>query len=317
MNDSLLFAAGGVLFTGAGLLLAGLWWRGRGNTLASRLGNPTRESQADAPGDILRDAGSRLPPALAQALPRLAAAGENLSGTERDRQQLRRLLAMAGRREPHALGLLVLVKYLCGLVFSGVVLFVLLDARQRFGLMGVAGGLIGLFVGTLLPEAWLKWRAAKRGGQLARSLPDGLDLMVICAEAGLPLGRVLQVVSKELSLSAPALADELRYTFAELQIVSDRSRALLNLAERCGVAEVESMVSTLLQAERYGTPLSQALRTISDESRKTLILNLEERAGKLPAQMSLPLMLLVLPPIIAMMGAPAMIRLIRMLSTGH
>jgi Flp pilus assembly protein TadC len=307
-------AALGLLMIGAALLLFGLYARNSRNPLAERLdgGRPDGPGETAA-ADILRTHGLRLPPVLQRFVSLAAHHGERLAGTAGDRKQLRRLLAMAGFRAPEGLGLLMLAKYANGLLFVALVLFGLLDSGQRAGLPGLAGGLIAMFTGTLLPEAWLKWRAARRGGALARSVPDGLDLMVICAEAGLPLGRVLQVVSKELTLSAPELADELRYTFAELQIVSERSRALLNLAERCGAPEIESMVATLLQAERYGTPLSQALRTISEESRKMLILGLEEQAGKLPAQMSLPLMVLILPPIIAMMGAPAMIRLIRAL----
>lgn len=302
------------LMLGSVLMLI-LYLRGRPNPLVTRLDRQATPNRvAEQQSDILRSEESTLPPALQRLLPRLAALGEHLAGTASERAQTRRLLALAGFRDPQCLGVLMVGKYALGLLIVGIALFGVLDAHQRSSMLGLAVGLVGLFVGTVLPEAWLKWRAARRGGRLSRSLPDGLDLMVICAEAGLPIGRVLQVVSKELALSAPELADELRYTFAELQILSDRSKALLNLAERCGVSEVETMVATLLQAERYGTPLSQALRTISEESRKTLILNLEEQAGKLPAQMSLPLMLLVLPPIIAMMGAPAMIRLVRMLA---
>lgn len=314
LADLPLSCALGLLLIGAALLLFALHQRTGQNPLSQRLQKEGAPGPVEtAGGDILRTAGLDLPPWLRNLAVLLASHGERLAGTAGDRKQLRRLLTMAGFRAPEGLGLLMLAKYGLGLIFALLALFVFLDPRQRAGMPGVAGGLTALFAGTLLPEAWLKWRAARRGGALARSVPDGLDLMVICAEAGLPLGRVLQVVSKELALSAPELADELRYTFAELQIVSDRSRALLNLAERCGVAEIESMVATLLQAERYGTPLSQALRTISDESRKMLILGLEEQAGKLPAQMSLPLMVLILPPIIAMMGAPAMIRLVRTL----
>ncbi|MCQ9427201.1 type II secretion system F family protein [Pseudomonas sp. LJDD11] len=313
MPEATVILAIGLMLCSVLLLL--MYLQGNRNPLKTRLGEadkPPEESPQQA--DILRDESTVLPPALQRLLPPLARIGEHLAGTESDRQQLRTLLSMSGFRAADGLGLLMAAKYACGLLFVAVMLLVVLDAQQRSSMTGLAGGLIGLFVGTVLPEAWLKWRAAKRGGRLSRSLPDGLDLMVICAEAGLPIGRVLQVVSKELSLSAPELADELRYTFAELQILSDRAKALQNLADRCGVPEMEKMVSTLLQAERYGTPLSVALRTISDESRKTLILNLEELAGKLPAQMSMPLMLLVLPPIIAMMGAPAMIRLVRMLA---
>lgn len=303
----------GLLLIGAALLILGLTLRGGPPPLTRRLG--TIDAAAVGDQTLLRPDRQMLSPALQRAMAQAARRGEKLAGTDGDRKQMRKLLAMAGLRAPESLGLLMLAKYSLG-ALSVAALLAVIDAQQRLGLTGLAGGLIALFVGMQIPEMWLKWRAAKRGGALARSVPDGLDLMVICAEAGLPLGRILQVVSKELKLSAPELAEELRYTFAELQIVADRSRALTNLAERCGVAEIESMVSTLLQAERYGTPLSQALRTISDESRKMLILSLEEQAGKLPAKMSLPLMTMILPPIIAMMGAPAMIRLIRVL-TGH
>jgi tight adherence protein C len=315
LDNPLAASALAILLAGVGLLLIGLHQRSKLAPLRQRLRPDT--TQASAPvrqDDILRGQGLQLPARLQALLLPTARFGEGLAGTDNDRQKLRRLLSMAGLRNPEALGLLMVGKYALGLLLAMVVLFGVLEPGSRLGMNGLAGGLMALFAGTTAPELWLKMRSAKRGERLSRSLPDGLDLMVICAEAGLPLGRVLQVVSKELALSAPELADELRYTYAELQILSDRPRALLNLAERTGVSGIESMVATLIQAERYGTPLSQALRTISEESRKTLILNLEERAGKLPAQLSVPLMTLILPPIVAMMGAPAMVRVIRLLS---
>lgn len=315
LDNPLAASALAILLAGVGLLLIGLHQRSKLAPLRQRLRPDT--PQASAPvrqDDILRGQGLQLPARLQALLLPTARFGEGLAGTDNDRQKLRRLLSMAGFRNPEALGLLMVGKYALGLLLAMGVLFGVLEPGSRLGMNGLAGGLMALFAGTTAPELWLKMRSAKRGERLSRSLPDGLDLMVICAEAGLPLGRVLQVVSKELALSAPELADELRYTYAELQILSDRPRALLNLAERTGVSGIESMVATLIQAERYGTPLSQALRTISEESRKTLILNLEERAGKLPAQLSVPLMTLILPPIVAMMGAPAMVRVIRLLS---
>lgn len=318
LDDPLTSVALAILLAGIGLLLIALHQRSRPAALRERL-LPGSQRSSPALGaaqvnDILRQQGMQLPPRLQALLLPVARVGETLAGTDQDRQKLRRLLSMAGLRNREALGLLLAGKYALGLLLAGIVLFGVLEPGSRLGLNGLAGGLIALFVGTTLPEVWLKLRSAQRGERLERSLPDGLDLMVICAEAGLPLGRVLQVVSKELTLSAPELADELRYTYAELQILSDRPRALLNLAERTGAKGIESMVATLIQAERYGTPLSQALRTISEESRKTLILTLEERAGKLPAQLSVPLMTLILPPIVAMMGAPAMVRIVRLLS---
>ncbi|QLF92012.1 type II secretion system F family protein [Pseudomonas sp. ABC1] len=315
LDDPQVITCLGLMLCGIGLGLIGLYRQQRTSGLHERLNvEPVLIGDSGPAADILRSQGLRLSPRQQAILRPIARFGENLAGTSNDRQSLRRLLAMAGFRNPEGLGLLMVAKCTLGLLLMMVVLFGLISPENRFGLTGLAAGLIALFAGTTLPEAWLKLRSAQRGERLGRSLPDALDLMVICAEAGLPLGRVLQVVSKEMALSAPEMADELRYTCAELQILSDRTRALLNLAERTGVSNIESMVATLIQAERYGTPLSQALRTISDESRKVLILNLEERAGKLPAQLSVPLMTMILPPIVAMMGAPAMIRIIRLLS---
>ena len=313
LQDPFVQAALGLLCCGLGIGLIGLYRQQRQPVLHERLNRRAASSPTRGSADILRDQGLQVPPRLLAVLQAVARVGEQAAGSPRDRDKLGVLLAMAGLRQREALGLLVAGKYLLGLLLVALVMM-LLEPGKRLGLNGVTAALVALFVGGLIPELWLKWRAARRGGRLARSLPDALDLMVICAEAGLPLGRVLQVVAKELALSAPEMADELRYTCAELQILADRPRALLNLAERTGVSGIDSMVSTLIQAERYGTPLSQALRTISDESRKTLILTLEERAGKLPAQLSVPLMTLILPPIIAMMGAPALVRIVRLLS---
>ncbi len=264
---------------------------------------------------ILRDQGTQLSPQMARLLRPIAQQGYRMAGSERDHRKLRRLLDLAGFRRSEAVGWLVSGKLLCGVLAAAALIVGALPASDRLGLTGLAAGLIGYFVGALLPEWWLTWRAASRGEKLARAVPDALDLMVVCAEAGLPIGRIMQVVAKELGLSSPEMADELRYTAAELQILADRTTAMQHLAERTRVAEIESMVATLIQAERYGTPLSQALRTIADESRKTLILGLEEKAGKLPSQMSIPLMGLILPPIIAIMASPALLRVIRLLSS--
>ncbi|PRD13841.1 type II secretion system F family protein [Pantoea coffeiphila] len=307
------------------LIVAGLWLLLRSRRsgalqrlqarLAPHIGGGDAEQGGTADElSILRNQGAALSPQLEKVLLPVASFGERMAGSDRDRQQLRRLLDLAGFRRVETLGWLLSGKLAFGVALGLLLNIGALPAGDRFSLTGLAAMLIGFFVGGLLPEFWLKMRAAGRGEKLARAVPDALDLMVVCAEAGLPIGRVLQVVSKELGLSAPEMADELRYTAAELQILADRNTALYHLAERTRVAEIESMVATLLQAERYGTPLSQALRTIADESRKTLLLTLEEKAGKLPAQLSVPLMALILPPIIAIMAAPALLRVIRLLA---
>lgn len=285
---------------------------------ASARSNPLRERlQAGSPADAAAQAAAA---AIAQdgaplhpALRAVADFGFKLAGTAQDRQATERLLAQAGWRRPEATGLLMAAKYGCGVLLCGLALWLLVGPQGRFGLSGLAVGLIALFAGTLLPELLVKLRAARRQEALTRSMPDALDLMVICAEAGLPFPRILRTVSRELSLSARAMADELAYTSAELQLLPDRAAALRHLADRTRVPSVESMVGSLIQAERYGTPLAQALRTIAEESRSRLILELEEKAGKLPAQLSLPLMTLILPPVVAIVATPALMRVVRSL----
>ena len=210
---------------------------------------------------------------------------------------------------PGSLGVFLLLKTLLGLGIAAALFF---GTQERsIGTIALMGA--GYFAGGILPEWVLKSMAARRYTALERSMPDALDLMVICAEAGLPFTRIVKVVSRELELSAPVLAHELALTNAELEIMPERSAALRNLAERTRVPSIEGMVSTLIQAEQFGTPLAQALHNIAAESRSTLILTLEERAGKLPARLSLPLMTLILPPVVAIVAAPALMRVIRSL----
>ncbi|MDQ7988654.1 MAG: type II secretion system F family protein [Candidatus Dactylopiibacterium sp.] len=310
MNDTLLVPA--LLGTLVASLALGVWLGRRElarNPLRERL-QPRRDAMlaGDAEDAITLDQSPLAPWASG-----LAAFGERFAGTAQDRAALRSLLGAAGWHRPEALGLLMTAKHAGGLLCLVIALWGVLGPASRFGLSGLAVGLLALFAGSTAPELLVRLRAARRHESLQRSMPDALDLMVICAEAGLPFPRILKVVSRELALSAPVMAEELAHTSAELQLLPDRTQALRRLAARTRVPTVESMVASLIQAERYGTPLAQALRTIADESRSTLILALEERAGKLPAQLSLPLMTLILPPVVALVATPALMRVIRSL----
>ncbi|HCW19408.1 type II secretion system F family protein [Achromobacter sp.] len=281
----------------------------RRNALHERLGRSRGKGGVQTTISIALDDNTPMSPVL-QAI---ANFGMKLAGTEQDKRAVERLLAQAGWRREQASGLFMATKYGSGVLLCGLALWLLTSPQSRFGLTGLAVGLISLFVGTTLPEVFVKVRAGRRHEALSRSMPDALDLMVICAEAGLPFPRILKVVARELAFSAPAMADELAYTSAELQLLPDRAAALRHLADRTRVPTIESMVGSLVQAERYGTPLAQALRTIAEESRSRLILELEEKAGKLPAQLSVPLMTLILPPVVAIVATPALMRVIRSL----
>ena len=199
--------------------------------------------------------------------------GLKLAGNDKSRETTALLLAQAGFARPGSLGVFLLLKTMLGLGIAAALFF---GTQERsIGTIALMGA--GYFAGGILPEWILKSMAARRYTALERSMPDALDLMVICAEAGLPFTRIVKVVSRELELSAPVLAHELALTNAELEIMPERSAALRNLAERTRVPSIEGMVSTLIQAEQFGTPLAQALHNIAAESRSTLILTLEER----------------------------------------
>lgn len=296
------------------LLTAGAVRRARrANPLRARLAAlPAHDADAPAAADptlSITHAGLPLP----APWPALARFGAGLAGGTQDREKLVLLLTKAGWRRAEAVGLLMVAKYGAGLVLALLALFGWLSPQSRFGMTGLATALIAFFAGTALVELLVKMRAARRYEALSRAMPDALDLMVICAEAGLPFPRIMKVVARELALSAPVMADELTYTSSELQLLPDRANALRHLAERTRVPAIQSMVGSLIQAERYGTPLAQALRTIAQESRSAHILALEEKAGKLPAQLSVPLMTLILPPVVALVASPALMRVIRSL----
>lgn len=169
-------------------------------------------------------------------------------------------------------------------------------------------GAIGF--GAYLPEIIVKNSATKRQEAIRKSLPDGLDLMVICTEAGLSLDATLTRVSQEMASSAPELADELSLTGLELGFLPERRAALDNLTQRTDLQIIRSLVNTLIQAERYGTPLSQSLRVMSMESRDERMLKAEEKAARLPAMMTVPMILFILPPLFVVLLGPAIIRTI-------
>ena len=157
--------------------------------------------------------------------------------------------------------------------------------------------LISVIIGAYAPDFYVKNAATKRRDKIRKGLPDALDLMVICAEAGLSLDSTLMRVSQELERASPELADELSLTGLELGFLSDRRKALQNLTMRVDLLAVRGVANTLLQAERYGTPLAQSLRVMAGESRQERVMRAEEKAARLPALLTVPMVCFILPPL--------------------
>jgi len=165
--------------------------------------------------------------------------------------------------------------------------------------------MMGVLLGFYAPTMYLRNAAAKRAKQLQRSLPDGLDLMVICAEAGLSLDASLIRVSRELGNGSPELAEELAITAAELTFLPDRRMAFDNLNTRTNSEGIRAVVNTLQQTAKFGTPLAQSLRVLAAEMRTARMTRAEEKAARLPALLTVPMILFILPTLFIVLLGPA------------
>ncbi|WP_201752697.1 type II secretion system F family protein [Sphingomonas changnyeongensis] len=165
-----------------------------------------------------------------------------------------------------------------------------------------AGVLIGSYKA---PDIYLKNRIQKRSDAIRKGLPDALDLLVICAEAGLTVDAAFARVAKELGRAYPELGDEFMLTSIELGFLTDRRQAFENLATRIDLEAVRGVVTTMIQTEKYGTPLASALRVLSAEFRNERMMRAEEKAARLPAIMTVPLILFILPTLFVVILGPA------------
>lgn len=174
---------------------------------------------------------------------------------------------------------------------------------------------IGMFgFGFFAPELYVSNAATKRQQAVRKGLPDALDLLVICAEAGLGMDAAFNRVSREMAQSAPEVADELALTAIELSFLPERRKALLNLNERTDMPEIRAVVNTLIQTEKYGTPLAQSLRVLAAEFRNDRMMRAEEKAAKLPATLTVPMMIFILPTLFIVLLGPAALRTVDALS---
>ncbi|MCB1971311.1 MAG: type II secretion system F family protein [Geminicoccaceae bacterium] len=191
----------------------------------------------------------------------------------------------------------------------GFVSFIVITASHMFEqqMVRVSITMMMVILGFYGPDLVLNQKRKKRTLALQKSLPDGLDLLVICAESGLSLDSSLNRVANELGDSAPELSEELSLASIELNFLPDRKQALTNLAERVNLPAIRGVVNTLIQTEKYGTPLSQSLRVLSAEFREERMLKAEEKAARLPATLTVPMIVFILPTLFIVLAGPAVI----------
>jgi tight adherence protein C len=221
-------------------------------------------------------------------------------------------LAAAGIRGHGRLATLLAAKACSGVAFLMAGLM-LIEWREFFAgsmtirLVMLAGAVL---LGWRIPDAVLSRLAARRRVRLEQGMPDALDLLVFCAEAGLSLDQAIEQVARDLRSSSPDVAGEFAAAAAEMRVLPDRSKALESLAQRAGLASLRSIVATLNQSIRFGTPLSDSLRVLAAEMRTERLARYEERAARLPVLLALPLMGFILPSMMIVIGTPLILRMV-------
>jgi tight adherence protein C len=179
---------------------------------------------------------------------------------------------------------------------------------NRVVIMVVVATLVGFF----LPVTFVKNLVARRQDSIRRAWSDALDLMLICVESGLAVEPALVKVAGEIGTASVPLAEELTLTVAELSYLQERRKAFENLAKRTGMPAVKSVVTSLIQSERYGTPLGAALRVLAQENRDARLAEAERKAAALPPRLTVPMILFFLPVIFVVILGPSIIRVLEL-----
>jgi tight adherence protein C len=216
------------------------------------------------------------------------------------------LMARAGFRGSETMPAIAGVKILLPVVFVAIALFSGLYRRSPVIVLAAAA-----FMGYMIPEMWLWWRISARQHRLRLAIPDGLDLLVICVEAGLGLDQALLRVSHELQIAHPELSEELQLVNAEMRLGKTRTDALRELGRRTGLSDIKGLVTMLVQTERFGTSIAQSLRTYSDDLRLKRRQRAEEAAAKVSVKMVPVLIFFIFPAFMVVILGPAFITIMR------
>jgi len=219
-----------------------------------------------------------------------------------------RRLMQAGIRSKDLAFVVIFARLVMPVVLGGaaIILVYVVDYFPEWGSFKRYGFVAAMLIGSYkAPDLWLKNKINKRTTAIRKGLPDALDLLVICAEAGLTVDAAFNRVARELGKAYPQLGDEFALTSIELGFLTDRRSAFENLANRIDLESVRGVVTTMIQTEKYGTPLASALRVLSAEFRNDRMMRAEEKAARLPAIMTVPLILFILPVLFIVILGPA------------
>ena len=226
----------------------------------------------------------------------------------------RDLLRQAGMRSERHLVTFLAARFAVPLVLA-VLVFVYsstLYADKVAPPMRLAATGVGAILGYYLPSIFVKNMVSRRQASIKKAWSDALDLLLICVESGMAVEPAMQRVAREIGSASVPLAEELSLTVAELSYLQDRRKAYENLGKRTGLATVRSVVTSLIQSERYGTPLGTALRVLAQENRDSRMSEAEKKAAALPPKLTVPMILFFLPVIFVIILGPSIIMVMKM-----
>jgi tight adherence protein C len=233
--------------------------------------------------------------------------------SNRNVRRLRRRLVKAGFSSENSVSIYAVTRLVTAILIPIAVLSILLAINYQRGPQFVALIMLGAIFGLFIPSFMLSRFITKRQQKISRALPDAIDLLVVCVEAGLGLNAALQRVGRELELVEPVLSAEMAITNREIRAGKPRDEALRNLGDRTGVDDIKSLVAMLIQSDRFGTSVASSLRVFADSMRTKRRQRAEEMVSKASIKLIFPLLLFIFPALLIVLLGPAIITLYRAL----
>lgn len=239
---------------------------------------------------------------------------------EKSLSEIRKTLMQAGYRHRDAVRYFHFAQFALGIGFLvlGVIYYVLFvsgdtatTSQTVMYILGPGGA------GYMLPKYWVKKRQQTRQEEITDGFPDSLDMMLVCVEAGQSMDQSIIRVSSEMRSSYPALADEFEIVSQQVKAGRDKPSVLNEMAERCGVQDVSSFVTVLVQSQTFGTSIADALRVYAAEMRDKRVMRAEEKANKLPTKMTLATMMLTVPPLLIILVGPSVLGIMDLTAMGN
>jgi len=236
---------------------------------------------------------------------------------EKQLSQMRLTLMQAGYRDRDAVRYFHFAQFALGIggLILGVIYFVMFMSGEETSTQQTLLYTLGPGgIGYMIPKYWVTKRQQKRQEEIEQGFPDSLDMMLTCVEAGQSMDQAILRVSREIHASYPALAEEYQIVSHQMKAGRDKPSVLGDMAERCGVQDISSFVTVLIQSQSFGTSIAEALRVYASEMRDKRVMRAEEKANKLPTKMTLATMMLTVPPLLIILVGPSVLGIMELFS---